>query len=200
MKILVTGAKGFIGSHLVEALVRMGYDVKAFVQYNSFNSSGWLEQCGADVKNQFETFFGDVRDPHGVQSSMSNCDAVLHLAALIAIPFSYYSPDTYVDTNVKGTLNVLQSARAQKLQRIVHTSTSEVYGTAKFVPITEDHPLTGQSPYSASKIAADQLAYSFFASFELRWLSFSNVKQCSNIDCFYHRFWNHFDSILPPFG
>ena len=166
-KILVTGSDGFIGSHIVETLVRQGFDVKAFVNYNSFNSSGWLDHCAKDVKNNYETFFGDIRDPHGVQVAMKHCDAALHLAALIAIPFSYHSPDTYVDTNIKGTLNVLQAARSLGLQRLIHTSTSEVYGTAQFVPITEDHPLVGQSPYSATKIAADQLAYSFFASFEL---------------------------------
>lgn len=166
-KILVTGADGFIGSHLVEALVRKGYKVKAFVLYNSFGSRGWLDQCDINVKNQFEVFVGDVRDPYGVKSAMRGCDAVLHLASLIAIPYSYHSPETYVDTNIKGTLNVLQAARELGVRRIIHTSTSEVYGTAKFVPITEDHPLQGQSPYSATKIAADQLAYSFFASFNL---------------------------------
>lgn len=167
MKILVTGADGFIGSHLTEALVRLGYEVRAFVLYNSFNSRGWLDNCDTDVRGQFEVFSGDVRDPHGVKEAMKGCDAVLHLAALIAIPYSYHSPDTYVDTNVKGTLNVLQAARALGVKKVVHTSTSEVYGTARFVPITEDHPLQGQSPYSASKIGADQLAYSFHASFGL---------------------------------
>lgn len=166
-KILVTGADGFIGSHLTEALVRAGYDVKAFVLYNSFNSWGWLDHCSPDVKGKLEVFAGDIRDPHGVKEAMKGCDAVLHLAALIAIPYSYHSPDTYVDTNVKGTLNVLQAARELGVRRVIHTSTSEVYGTARFVPITEDHPLQGQSPYSATKIAADQLAYSFYASFDL---------------------------------
>lgn len=166
-KILVTGADGFIGSHLTEALVRKGYDVRAFVLYNSFNSWGWLDNCAEDVKGKFEVFTGDIRDPNGVREAIKGCDAVLHLAALIAIPYSYHSPDTYIDTNIKGTLNVLQAARDYGCQRIVHTSTSEVYGTARFVPITEEHPLLGQSPYSASKIGADQLAYSFFASFEL---------------------------------
>lgn len=166
-KILVTGADGFIGSHLTEALVRKGYDIRAFVLYNSFNSWGWLDNCAEDVKGKFEVFTGDIRDPNGVREAMKGCDAVLHLAALIAIPYSYHSPDTYIDTNVKGTLNVLQAARDYGCQRIVHTSTSEVYGTARFVPITEEHPLLGQSPYSASKIGADQLAYSFFASFDL---------------------------------
>jgi len=166
-KVLVTGADGFIGSHLTEALVRRGYTVRAFVQYNSFNSWGWLDQCGGDVAGQFEVFAGDIRDPNGVKESMQGCDAVLHLAALIAIPFSYHSPDTYVETNVKGTLNVLQAARSLGVRRVIHTSTSEVYGTARFVPITEEHPLQGQSPYSATKIAADQLAYSFYASFGL---------------------------------
>jgi dTDP-glucose 4,6-dehydratase len=167
MKILVTGADGFIGSHLTEALVRSGHRVKAFVLYNSFNSWGWLDHCSEDVKGGFEVFAGDVRDPHGVKEAMKGCDAVLHLAALIAIPYSYHSPDTYVDTNVKGTLNILQAARELGVTRVVHTSTSEVYGTARFVPISEDHPLQGQSPYSATKIAADQLAYSFFASYGL---------------------------------
>lgn len=166
-KVLITGADGFIGSHLTEALVRQGYDVRAFVLYNSFNSWGWLDQCGEDVQGKFEVFSGDIRDPHGVRAAMKGCDAVLHLAALIAIPYSYHSPDTYVDTNIKGTLNVIQAARDLGVRRVVHTSTSEVYGTAQFVPITETHPLQGQSPYSATKIAADQLAYSFYASFEL---------------------------------
>jgi dTDP-glucose 4,6-dehydratase len=165
--ILVTGADGFIGSHLTEALVRQGFNVRAFVYYNSFNSWGWLDKCAPDTKGQFEVFPGDIRDPYGVKEAMRGCDAVLHLAALIAIPFSYNSPGTYVDTNVKGTLNVLQAARELGLGRIIHTSTSEVYGTAKFVPITEEHPLQGQSPYSATKIAADQLAYSFYSSFDL---------------------------------
>lgn len=165
--VLVTGADGFIGSHLTEALVREGYSVRAFTQYNSFNSWGWLDQCASDVKGKFEVFAGDIRDPHGVKEAMKGCDAVLHLAALIAIPYSYHSPDTYVDTNIKGTLNILQAARELGVRRVLHTSTSEVYGTARFVPITEEHPLQGQSPYSATKIAADQLAYSFFASFGL---------------------------------
>ena len=165
--VLVTGADGFIGSHLTEALVRNGFNVRAFVYYNSFNSWGWLDQCADDVKGLFEVFPGDIRDPHGIKEAMKGCDAVLHLAALIAIPFSYHSPDTYVDTNIKGTLNVLQAARELGIKRIIHTSTSEVYGTAQFLPITEKHPLQGQSPYSATKIAADQLAYSFHSSFDL---------------------------------
>ena len=165
--ILVTGADGFIGSHLTEALVRNGYKVRAFVYYNSFNSWGWLDHCADDVKRNFEVFSGDIRDPHGVKEAMKGCDAVLHLAALIAIPFSYHSPDTYVDTNIKGTLNILQAARELGVKRVIHTSTSEVYGTAQFVPITEKHPLQGQSPYSASKIGADQLAFSFYSSFDL---------------------------------
>ena len=166
-KILVTGADGFIGSHLIESLVRQGHSVRAFTLYNSFNSWGWLDHCAADVKGKFEVFSGDIRDPNGVKQAMKDCDSVLHLAALIAIPFSYHSPDTYVDTNIKGTLNILQAARELGVRRVVHTSTSEVYGTARFVPITEAHPLQGQSPYSATKIAADQLAYSFYASFNL---------------------------------
>ncbi|WP_411502691.1 NAD-dependent 4,6-dehydratase LegB [Brevibacillus centrosporus] len=166
-KILVTGADGFIGSHLTEELVNRGYDVKAFVYYNSFNSWGWLDHLPKDVLKQSEIFSGDIRDPYGVKTAMQGCDAVLHLAALIAIPYSYHSPDTYVDTNIKGTLNVLQAARELGVEKVVHTSTSEVYGTAKFVPITEEHPLQGQSPYSASKIGADQLAYSFYSSFNM---------------------------------
>lgn len=164
-QILVTGADGFIGSHLTEELVRRGYKVRAFVLYNSFNSWGWLDHCSPQVKGQFEVFAGDIRDPHGVRTAMQECDAVLHLAALIAIPYSYHSPDTYVDTNVKGTLNVVQAARELGVSKVVHTSTSEVYGTARFVPITEDHPLQGQSPYSATKIGADQIAMSFYNAF-----------------------------------
>jgi NAD dependent epimerase/dehydratase len=164
-KILVTGADGFIGSHLVEALVRSGYNVRAFVLYNSFNSWGWLDQVSDDVKGKFEVFAGDVRDPHGVRKAMEDCQVVLHLAALIAIPYSYHSPDTYIDTNVKGTLNIVQAAKELGISRVVHTSTSEVYGTARFVPMNEDHPLQGQSPYSASKIGADQIAMSFYTSF-----------------------------------
>ena len=164
-KILVTGADGFIGSHLTETLVRQGYDVRAFVLYNSFNSWGWLDSCASDVAGQFEVFAGDIRDPHGVRTAMQGCDMVMHLAALIAIPYSYHSPDTYVDTNVKGTLNVVQAARELGVKKVVHTSTSEVYGTARFVPITEEHPLQGQSPYSATKIGADQLAMSFYNAF-----------------------------------
>jgi len=165
--ILVTGGDGFIGSHLTEELVRQGHSVRAFVYYNSFNSWGWLDRCSPEVKGKFEVFSGDIRDPHGVREAMKGCEAVIHLAALIAIPFSYHSPDTYVDTNIKGTLNVLQAARELGVKRVIHTSTSEVYGTAQFVPITEDHPLQGQSPYSATKIAADQLAFSFYSSFDL---------------------------------
>lgn len=164
-KILVTGADGFIGSHLVEHLVRAGHDVRAFVLYNSFNSWGWLDHAGPDVKGRFDIFQGDIRDPNGVREAMRGCGTVLHLAALIAIPYSYHSPDTYIDVNIKGTLNVLQAARDLQVGRVVHTSTSEVYGTARFVPITEEHPLQGQSPYSASKIGADQLALSFHRSF-----------------------------------
>ena len=164
-KILVTGADGFIGSHLTEALVRSGYDVKAFVFYNSFNSWGWLDQNLERMKGRVEVFAGDIRDSNGVRAAMTGCDAVLHLAALIAIPYSYHSPDTYVDTNIKGTLNVVQAARDLGISKVIHTSTSEVYGTARFVPITEEHPLQGQSPYSASKIGADQIAQSYHLSF-----------------------------------
>ena len=164
-KIIVTGADGFIGSHLTEELVRRGYDVRAFVLYNSFNSWGWLDHSSKEVKDNLEVFTGDIRDPHGVKTAMKGCDVVLHLAALIAIPYSYHSPDTYVDTNIKGTLNIVQAARELGIQKVIHTSTSEVYGTAQFVPITEEHPLQGQSPYSASKIGADQMALSFYTSF-----------------------------------
>lgn len=164
-RILVTGADGFIGSHLVEALVRGGYEVCAFVLYNSFNSWGWLDQASDDIRKSIEVFAGDIRDPHGVKTAMRGCDAVMHLAALIAIPYSYHSPETYVDTNIKGTLNVLQAARDLGVAKVLHTSTSEVYGTARFVPITEDHPLQGQSPYSATKIGADQIALSFHRAF-----------------------------------
>ncbi len=164
-KILVTGSDGFIGSHLVEELVRRGGKVRAFVNYNSFNSWGWLDHSEPELLNGLEVFAGDIRDPHGVKQAMKGCDVVLHLAALIAIPFSYHSPDTYVETNIKGTLNVVQAARELGIERVIHTSTSEVYGTARFVPITEEHPLQGQSPYSASKIGADQIAMSFYCSF-----------------------------------
>jgi NAD dependent epimerase/dehydratase len=166
MKILITGADGFIGSHLTEALVLAGHSVRAFVMYNSFNSWGWLDHCSEETKGQFEVVAGDVRDPNGVRYAMKGCDAVLHLAALIAIPYSYHSPDTYVDTNIKGTLNIVSAARDLGVEKVVHTSTSEVYGSAQFVPITEEHPLQGQSPYSASKIGADQIAMSFHTSFE----------------------------------
>ena len=166
-RILVTGADGFIGSHLVEALVRAGYPVRAFVLYNSFNSWGWLDYAPADVRASLDVFAGDVRDPHGVRKAMEGCDAVLHLAALIAIPYSYHSPDAYVDTNVRGTLNVMQAAREREVRHVVHTSTSEVYGTARSVPIDEEHPLQGQSPYSATKIGADHMALSFHRSFGL---------------------------------
>jgi len=163
--VLVTGADGFIGSHLVEALVREGARVRAFTLYNSFDSLGWLDHAAPDVAGQFDVFAGDIRDPNGVAEAMAGMEIVLHLAALIAIPYSYHSPDTYVDVNVKGTLNVVQAARRHDVARVVHTSTSEVYGTAQFVPITEEHPLVGQSPYSASKIGADQIALSFQRSF-----------------------------------
>ncbi|CAG1015737.1 NAD-dependent 4,6-dehydratase LegB [Geobacter sp.] len=165
-KILITGADGFIGSHLTEELMRRGYDVRAFVYYNSFNSWGWLDHSAPEIRKSLDVFSGDIRDPHGVRTAMKGCDIVLHLAALIAIPYSYHSPDTYVDTNVKGTLNMVQAARDLGVAKVVHTSTSEVYGTARFVPITEEHPLQGQSPYSASKIGADQIAMSFYSSFD----------------------------------
>lgn len=165
-KVLVTGADGFIGSHLVEELVRAGAQVRAFVYYNSFNSYGWLDELPKEVSSSVEFFTGDVRDPNGVRAACKDVEIVFHLAALIGIPFSYHSPDTYVDTNIKGTLNVLQAARDLEITQVIHTSTSEVYGSALFVPITEDHPLQGQSPYSASKIGADQMALSFYRSFE----------------------------------
>ena len=164
-KVLVTGADGFIGSHLTEELVRQGYDVKAFVLYNSFNSWGWLDHSPKEILKEIEIFAGDVRDPYGVKTAMKGSEIVFHLAALIAIPYSYHSPDTYIDTNVKGTLNIVQAARELGISKVVNTSTSEVYGTAKYVPINEEHPLQGQSPYSASKIGADQIAMSFYSSF-----------------------------------
>lgn len=166
-KVLVTGADGFIGSHLTEELVKKGYSVKAFALYNSFNTWGWLDTLPKDVMEDIEVFTGDVRDPNGVRTAMQDVDEVFHLAALIAIPFSYHSPDSYVDTNIKGTLNVLQAARDLGTERILVTSTSEVYGTAQYVPIDEKHPYQGQSPYSATKIGADRLAESFYRSFNL---------------------------------
>lgn len=166
-KVLVTGADGFIGSHLTEMLVRNGYETRAFVMYNSLNSWGWLDQVSADVAGQFEVFAGDIRDPHGIVEAMKDVDIVLHLAALTAIPFSYHSPDAYVQTNVTGTLNVLQAALRFETPRVVCTSTSETYGTAQFVPITEEHPLNAQSPYAATKVGADQLALSFHRSYQM---------------------------------
>ncbi len=166
-QVLVTGSAGFIGSHLTELLVSKGYKVRAFVHYNSSNSWGWLDTLPKDTMESIEVFAGDIRDPNGVREAMRGCDAVFHLAALIAIPFSYHSPDTYVDTNIKGTLNVLQAARDLGTSRVLVTSTSEVYGTARYVPIDENHPYQGQSPYSATKIGADRLAESFYRSFSL---------------------------------
>ena len=165
--VLVTGADGFIGSHLVEKLLQEGHKVKAFVYYNSFNSWGWLDTLPKEILNQIEIFAGDVRDPNGVRTAVKGVDVIYHLAALIAIPYSYHSPDSYVDTNVKGTLNILQAARDYNIERILVTSTSEVYGTALYVPIDEKHPKQGQSPYSASKIGADAMADSFYRSFNL---------------------------------
>ena len=164
-KILVTGADGFIGSHLVEELVRSGRDVRAFVLYNSFDKWGWLDTVPEDVRASLDVVMGDVRDPNGVRTAMKGCDCVLHLAALIGIPYSYHAADSYVDVNIRGTLNVVQAARELGLSKVVVTSTSEVYGTAQFVPITEEHPLVGQSPYAATKIGADQVALSFYRSF-----------------------------------
>ncbi len=166
-KILVTGADGFIGSHLTEELIKEGYQVKAFTLYNSFNTWGWLDTIPKNILNEIEIFQGDIRDPNGVRDAVKGMDEVFHLAALIAIPFSYHSPDTYVDTNIKGTLNVLQAAREYNVARLLVTSTSEVYGTAKYVPIDEMHPFQGQSPYAATKIGADRLAESFFRSFHM---------------------------------
>jgi dTDP-glucose 4,6-dehydratase len=166
-KILVTGADGFIGSHLTETLVKQGHQVRAFAYYNSFNSWGWLDTLPKEIQNEIDVFTGDIRDPNGVRQAMEGVDEVFHLAALIAIPFSYHSPDTYVDTNIKGTLNVLQAARDLGTSRVLVTSTSEVYGTAQYVPIDEKHPYQGQSPYSATKIGADRLAESFYRSFNM---------------------------------
>ncbi len=166
-KVLLTGADGFIGSHLAERLLEEGCQVRAFVYYNSFNSWGWLDSFPKDIKDKLEIFPGDIRDPNGVRTAMKDIDIVFHLAALIAIPFSYHSPDSYIDTNVKGTLNIIQAAKDLGVQRVLVTSTSEVYGTAKFVPITEEHPKQSQSPYSASKIGADCIADSFYRSFDL---------------------------------
>lgn len=166
-KVLVTGADGFIGSHLTESLLEKGYEVKAFAYYNSFNTWGWLDSLPKEMRNEIEVFTGDIRDPNGVREAMRGVEGVFHLAALIAIPFSYHSPDSYVDTNIKGTLNVLQAARDLATERVLVTSTSEVYGTARYVPIDENHPYQGQSPYSATKIGADRLAESFYRSFGL---------------------------------
>lgn len=167
MKVLVTGAGGFIPSHVVEQLVKKGYQVKAFVHYNSMNNWGWIEDLDSNIMNSVEVFTGDVRDPNGVRVAMKGCDYVIHMAALIAIPYSYHSPDSYVETNIKGTLNILQAARDLMPKRVLVTSTSEVYGTARYVPIDENHPYQGQSPYSATKIGADRLAESFYRSFNL---------------------------------
>lgn len=166
-KILVTGADGFIGSHLAEELVRRGFEVRAFTCYNSFNTWGWLDTLSQDIMDHIEIFQGDIRDPNGVREAMKGVQAAFHLAALIAIPFSYHSPDAYVDTNIKGTLNVLQAGRTLETPRLLVTSTSEVYGTAQYVPIDEKHPYQGQSPYSATKIGADRLAESFYRSFNM---------------------------------
>lgn len=167
MKILVTGADGFIGSRVVETLVKSGHEVRAFVLYNSFNSWGWLDESEQSIRDSIDVFAGDIRDPHGVDKAVEKQDVVLNLAALIAIPYSYHSPDTYIDTNIKGTLNILQAARRHNVERIVQTSTSEVYGTAQYIPIDEVHPLHPQSPYAATKVGADQLALSFHASFDV---------------------------------
>ena len=167
MRVLVTGAGGFIPSHVVENFVENGYQVKALVHYNSMNNWGWLDSLDPKIMKNVEVFSGDVRDPNGVRVAMKGCDVVVTMAALIAIPYSYHSPDSYVDTNIKGTLNILQAARDLMPKRVLVTSTSEVYGTAKYVPIDENHPYQGQSPYSATKIGADRLAESFYRSFDL---------------------------------
>jgi NAD dependent epimerase/dehydratase len=166
-KVLITGADGFIGSHLAEKLLQEGANVKAFVYYNSFNNWGWLDTFSKEILSEIEIFSGDIRDPYGVKEAMKGCDVVFHLAALIAIPYSYHSPDSYVDTNIKGTLNIVQAAKELNIEKILVTSTSEVYGTALYVPIDEKHPKQGQSPYSATKIGADHLADSFYRSFNL---------------------------------
>ena len=166
-KILITGAEGFIGSHLTERLVKLGNNVKAFTLYNSFNSKGWLDYCDKDIIKEFEIFSGDIRDLGSVRAAAKNCDIIIHLAALIGIPYSYHAPQSYIDTNIKGTQNVLETARDFEVEKIIHTSTSEVYGTARFVPITEEHPLQAQSPYSASKIGADQIAMSYYSTYKL---------------------------------
>ncbi|WP_295749337.1 NAD-dependent 4,6-dehydratase LegB [uncultured Oscillibacter sp.] len=167
MKVLVTGSEGFIGSHLTEMLLDMGYDVRAFVLYNSFGQWGWLDTLPKEKRDALDVVMGDVRDPVFVRKAMEGVECVFHLAALIAIPYSYYAPDAYVDTNIKGTLNVLNAARELRTKRVLITSTSEVYGTAQYVPIDERHPFQGQSPYSATKIGADRLAESYFRSFDL---------------------------------
>lgn len=166
-RVLVTGSDGFIGSHLTEALVAHGCEVRAFSYYNSFGTWGWLDTIPAEVRDSLDVFMGDVRDPNGVRTALKDIDVVFHLAALIGIPYSYHSPDSYVDTNVRGTLNVLQASRDLELERVLVTSTSEVYGTAQYVPIDERHPLQGQSPYSATKIGADKVAESFYRSFDM---------------------------------
>lgn len=166
-KVLVTGADGFIGSHLVESLMKCGCFVKAFIYYNSFNNYGWLESLPKETLNSIEIISGDIRDSDRVNQATKGSDVVFHLAALIAIPYSYYSPRSYIETNVTGTLNVLQAARDFNVERVIATSTSEVYGTAKYVPIDEGHPLQGQSPYSASKIASDKITEAFYRSFDL---------------------------------
>jgi len=166
-RVLVTGAGGFIGSHLVEKLLREGNKVRAFVHYNSFNRWGWLDYIEKGIRDSIDIFIGDIRDPYGVKKAVKGCDIIFHLAALIGIPYSYYSPVSYVDTNIKGTLNILQAAKELGIERVIHTSTSEVYGTAQFIPITEKHPINPQSPYSATKAGADHLALSFNRSFDL---------------------------------
>lgn len=166
-KVLVTGSEGFIGSHLVEELLEKKVNLRAFIFYNAFNSWGWLEKLSSEQMNNVELFAGDIRDPNGVRQAMQGIDVVFHLAALIAIPFSYHSPDSYVDTNIKGTLNILQAAKDFKCEKVLVTSTSEVYGTAQYIPIDEKHAYQGQSPYSATKIGADRMAEAFYRSYNI---------------------------------
>lgn len=166
-KILVTGADGFIGSHLVEALVKKGFKVKAFTFYNSFNSWGWIDSFDKSITKELEIISGDIRDYDSIKKASKNCDYIFHLAALVGIPYSYYAPETYIDTNIKGTLNILRASKERNDLKVIHTSTSEIYGTPKFLPITENHPASAQSPYAASKVGADHLAYSFYSSYNL---------------------------------
>ena len=167
MKVLITGSEGFIGSHLTEELVKAGYDVRCFVLYNSFNSIGWLSKLDEKILKNCEIFFGDIRDFNSVKNSVKGVGAIIHLAALIGIPYSYSATESYIDTNIKGTMNLLNAAKNSNIKKFIHTSTSEVFGTAQYIPMDEDHPINCQSPYSASKAAADNLAFSYYKSFQL---------------------------------